>query len=64
MKKELCKHHKLPKVDGHFCKKCSEDLQKTTDRLNQIFSGLVIDMDKDGNPVVYRETKTTSPEIA
>lgn len=58
IKMEKCKWHggtKLPSEVRGKCKKCEEDLQKTTDKLNQIFSGLVIDMDKDGNPLIYRE---------
>ena len=55
MKKELCKHHNLPKVRGHFCSECKKDLQKTSDKLNQIFSGLVIDFGKNGDPKVYRK---------
>lgn len=55
MKKELCKHHGLPKVRGHFCNECEKDLDKVSAKLNQIFSGLVIDFGKDGEPKVYRE---------
>lgn len=53
MKYPKCKWHKLAQP----CKKCAEDLQKTGDKLNEIFNGLVINMDKDGNPIVYRESK-------
>ena len=62
MKNDLCKHHNLPKVRGHFCTECKKDLQKTSDRLNSFFSGLVIDFGKNGEPKFTRIKKTSSPE--
>ncbi len=55
MKIELCKHHNLPKVAGHFCVKCKEDLDRTSNFLNGMFSRLVLTSDKNGNPVLIKQ---------
>lgn len=38
MKKDLCKHHGLPKVSGIFCEKCCESLKAQQEQLNKFFN--------------------------
>jgi hypothetical protein len=64
---EICKHHGLPKISGHFCKKCEKDAQKNIKRFNDLLGkvfpkGILLDVDKDGNPKVYRTNEKPLPK--